>query len=51
MQLNSVTKSYLQSEEEMLQTIINLQDKLNQALEAIPPPKSIQAGPSEFEAM
>ena len=51
MQLNSVTESYLRREEEMLQTIINLQDQLNRAPKTIPPPESAQAGPTKFEAI
>ena len=35
----------------MFHQIIYLQDILNQAPEAIPPPESVEAGPSEFAAM
>ena len=48
MQLNSISESHLRREEEMFHQIFYLQDKLNQAPEAIPPPEFVESGPSEF---
>ena len=49
MHLNSVSEAFLRREEEMLKRIISLQDQLSRALKTVPPPESIQMGPTKFE--